>query len=120
MAKKKTKIGDMRWEITIEQVTRTEDADTGAWDETWATYRTTRAKREYVAAGSGEDIEDDLQLLGVQKRFYTIRKLDSSINVSDFRVNDGGVMMDILEVQQFDFGERYIKLICVERNNDNS
>ena len=117
---KKVIIGKFRYPITLQQITRTQDTETGAWNETISTARETRALREFVSSGSDEDIEDDLQLIGVQKRFYTIWKLDSSFNVSDFRISDNGVILDIIEILPSGYGERYLKLVCVERNNDNS
>lgn len=111
-------IGQMRYVVTIQGVTRTRDTVTGAWTDEWATVRTTRAKREYITRGSGEGYEEDLQKMSTQSVALTIRKLDSEIETNLHRVTFEGNEYDIAEIRPSGYGERYLLLICELRNND--
>lgn len=111
-------IGQMRYEIAIQQKTQTRDSASGAWSESWATVRTTRAKREYRSAGSGEGYEDDLQKMGTQTVAFTIRKLGSDLSIEDNRLLVDGDVYDIAEIRPSGYGERFLLLIAEIRNND--
>lgn len=110
-------LGQMRYEVTIQEATQQRDA-AGAWTDVWADLRVTRAKREYRNTGSGEGYEDDLQKVGVQSVAYTIRKLDTEITTNRHRLKIGDDLYDIVQVQPSGYGERYILLICDLRNNE--
>lgn len=117
---KPPKAGELRYKITIQQATMSVSTITGQRTKSWAGVRTTRAKREYASGGSGEGIEEDLQVVGTQKVIYTIRKLNSEFNTKDYRVKDGGNTYDVQEVAPMGYGqEMFLKLVCVETNNFN-
>lgn len=115
---KPPKAGELRYQITIQQQTMSYSTTTGQRSKTWATHRTTRAKREYLSSGSGEGLEEGLQVVATQKVVYTIRKQNSTLNTKDYRVKDGGVTHEIVEVVPLGYGqEMFLKLVCVEVNN---
>lgn len=111
--------GELRYSIAIQTASTTTSTETGLKSTTWSTTRSTRAKREFKQGGSGEGLEEDLQLVGVQTVIYCIRKQQNeSITVDHNRVVDSGKTYDITKVQPIGYGqEMFWMMECVERNN---